>query len=29
MNVIDLILEPLSYDFMVKALITTVIAAIV
>jgi manganese transport system permease protein len=29
MNLIDLILEPLSYDFMVRALITTLVAAIV
>ena len=29
MNLIDLILEPLSYDFMIRALITTLVAAIV
>ena len=29
MNPIDLILEPLSYDFMIRALITTLVAAIV
>lgn len=29
MNALDLILEPLQYDFMLRALITTVIAAIV
>lgn len=29
MNVIDLLLEPLSYDFMVRALATTLIASIV
>lgn len=29
MNVIDLILEPLRYDFMIRALVTTVIAAVV
>ena len=29
MNPLDLILEPLQYDFMVRALVTTVIAAIV
>lgn len=29
MNLIDLLVEPLSYDFMMRALITTVIAAVV
>lgn len=29
MNPLDLILEPLQYDFMVRALVTTVVAAIV
>jgi manganese transport system permease protein len=29
MNAVDLILEPLQYDFMLRALITTVVAAIV
>jgi len=29
MNLIDVILEPLSYDFMIRALITTLVAAIV
>src|SRR5699024_4268612 len=29
MNLIDLLLEPLSYDFMVRALITTLVASIV
>ena len=29
MNPIDFLLEPLQYDFMVRALVTTVIAAIV
>ncbi len=29
MNLIDLIFEPLSYDFMIRALITTLVAAIV
>ena len=29
MNLIDWILEPLSYDFMIRALITTLVAAIV
>ncbi|GAA1851351.1 metal ABC transporter permease [Microbacterium koreense] len=29
MSIIDLLLEPLQYDFMVRALVTTVIAAIV
>ena len=29
MNILDLIVEPLQYDFMVRALVTTVIAAVV
>ncbi len=29
MSILDLLLEPLSYDFMVRALVTTVIAAVV
>ncbi|GAA1654310.1 metal ABC transporter permease [Georgenia ruanii] len=29
MNLLDLLLEPLQYDFMVRALVTTIIAAIV